>query len=632
MDARQGKFPQGMLATRAVWGAPLIRPDGRCLSLSWLSTLIFASLASIFALGWAFVGRDAAHIERPRFVMNWGHHATPGSQALVLAAAGSNAGMDVAASGASVAGAEALPQPASAAPFSAAPLRAQFATVPASDAPDQTPEGSPFVHARLSLFASEEPLRDTFALSPERDVANERVPLPVAMGLVSRPDIDDRVMLTALAFPLADAKARQRAPASLFDVVKPPSEPLATDDMGDDNALDPARFGGLAEALGFAPVRRRRETPQFASFELGSTSPSWRRLADGNAGEARAMTPARSWDTAAEETAELRRTSSFLAASLEAGASEALAELSPGGPPSEGRVSVDGAGQPIEPEEVFFDRAREPIARATVYDAVERSARSYGLSPDMTARILKLLSAEYDFDRSVEQSDRLDVYFSQAGENDAVTEASEFYFVRATFGGTYRAFYRFETDDGTVAYFGPEGRSSGQFLLRNPVPSGRFQSGFGMRRHPILGYDRMHNGIDWSAPKGTPIFATASGTVERAGVNGGFGLQTVIRHDDGYTTSYGHQSALADTVAEGDRVLQGEVIGFVGSTGLATGAHIHYEVAKDGVEIDPMHLKASGGPLLSGERLDAFLAERDRIDALVYSGEDAILSLAAVRD
>ena len=150
-----------------------------------------------------------------------------------------------------------------------------------------------------------------------------------------------------------------------------------------------------------------------------------------------------------------------------------------------------------------------------------------------------------------------------------------------------------------------------------------------MRRHPILGYERMHDGVDWSAPQGAPIFATASGTVQKAGGNGGYGLQTVIDHENGYTTSYAHQSALADSIVPGVHVRQGEVIGFVGSSGLATGPHIHYEVALDDVAIDPMTIPASDGPMLTGVTLDAFLAERDRIDALAYSHEDAVLSLAA---
>ncbi|MGO4841470.1 M23 family metallopeptidase, partial [Rhizobiaceae sp. 2RAB30] len=127
-----------------------------------------------------------------------------------------------------------------------------------------------------------------------------------------------------------------------------------------------------------------------------------------------------------------------------------------------------------------------------------------------------------------------------------------------------------------------DGRSSEQFLLRNPVPNGTFRSGFGARRHPILGYTKMHTGVDWSAPRGTPIIASGNGTVEKAGWAGGYGRQTIVRHANGYETSYNHQSAIAKGVVPGARIRQGQVIGYVGSTGLATGDHLHYELMVNG--------------------------------------------------
>jgi murein DD-endopeptidase MepM/ murein hydrolase activator NlpD len=114
------------------------------------------------------------------------------------------------------------------------------------------------------------------------------------------------------------------------------------------------------------------------------------------------------------------------------------------------------------------------------------------------------------------------------------------------------------------------------------VPNGRFTSGFGMRRHPILGYSRMHTGVDWAAPRGTPIIASGNGVVKSAGWSGGYGRQVIIRHANGYETSYSHQNAIADGVSQGARVRQGQVIGYVGATGLATGNHLHYELHVNG--------------------------------------------------
>ena len=199
----------------------------------------------------------------------------------------------------------------------------------------------------------------------------------------------------------------------------------------------------------------------------------------------------------------------------------------------------------------------------------------------------------------------------------------------SSFGGMTRAFYRFQMQDGTVDYFDQDGRSSKQFLLRNPVPNGQFRSGFGARKHPILGYVRMHTGVDWAAPRGTPIIASGNGTVEKAGWAGGFGRQTIIRHANGYETSYNHQSAIAAGVVPGSKVRQGQVIGYVGSTGLATGDHLHYELIVNGTKVDPMRVRLPTGRVLSKGELEAFERERKRIDDLLKQDAKDGLKVAA---
>ncbi|MBN9136792.1 MAG: M23 family metallopeptidase, partial [Phyllobacterium sp.] len=180
-----------------------------------------------------------------------------------------------------------------------------------------------------------------------------------------------------------------------------------------------------------------------------------------------------------------------------------------------------------------------------------------------------------------------------------------------------RKFYRFHSADGSTDYYDENGRSSKQFLLRNPVPNGVFRSPFGMRRHPILGYSRMHTGVDWSAPRGTPIIAAGNGVVERAGWTNGYGNQTVLRHSNGYESSYSHQNAIAAGVTPGAKVRQGQVIGYLGSTGLSTGPHLHYEVIVKGSKVDPMRIRLPGGRALGGDDLTAFKRERERIDQLL---------------
>lgn len=265
----------------------------------------------------------------------------------------------------------------------------------------------------------------------------------------------------------------------------------------------------------------------------------------------------------------------------------------------------------------------------TVYDGIYRAALSYGMSRPMTRQLIQLLASDVDFQAKLNPADEIEVFFSQPDTEDQATEDSQLLYVQATFGGHTRTFYRFQMEDGVVDYFDEEGRSARQFLLRNPVPNGRFTSGFGGRRHPILGYTRMHTGVDWAAPRGTPIIASGNGLVEQAGWTGGYGRQTVIRHANGYKTSYSHQSAIAEGVVEGARVRQGQVIGYVGSTGLSSGNHLHYELMVNGTKVDPMRVRLPVERALKGEELEVFLQERERIDDLLKEQETPALKMAS---
>lgn len=253
-----------------------------------------------------------------------------------------------------------------------------------------------------------------------------------------------------------------------------------------------------------------------------------------------------------------------------------------------------------------------------VYDGIYRAALSYGMSKEMTALVIKLLASNVDFQAQLKPTDTLEAFFSVEDESGQATAESELLYVRARFGDTVTTFYRFQDPtDNSVDYFDENGKSIRQFLLRNPVPNGRLTSGFGMRRHPILGYSRMHTGTDWAAPRGTPIIASGNGVVISAGWESGYGNQTLIRHANGYVTSYNHQSAIAKGVREGARITQGQVIGFVGSTGSSTGSHLHYELIINGTKVDAMKVRLPGGKSLEGQALSSFMAERDRIDALL---------------
>ena len=269
-----------------------------------------------------------------------------------------------------------------------------------------------------------------------------------------------------------------------------------------------------------------------------------------------------------------------------------------------------------------FDDGPAPVLTGSdlprVYDGIYRAALSYGMSAEMTQQVVRLLASNVDFQAKLKPSDTIEAFFSVSDENGNATADSELLFVDARFGDNETRFYRFQDADGTIDYYDDEGKSIRQFLLRNPVPNGVFKSSFGMRRHPILGFTRMHTGVDWAAPRGTPIIAAGNGTVEKAGWDsGGYGNQTLIRHANGYVSSYNHQSAIAKGVRKGAKVRQGQVIGWIGTTGLSTGPHLHYELIVNGTKVDPMKIRLPGGKSLEGETLARFTKERDRIVALL---------------
>ncbi len=305
-------------------------------------------------------------------------------------------------------------------------------------------------------------------------------------------------------------------------------------------------------------------------------------------------------------------------------------------------IALDDRGQYVpaqEPEPnpellTAFDDSPPVAVRGSlpnIYDGIYRAAYSYGMSKTMTQRLIKLLAPDVDFQSRLSPSDRIEVLFSQPDGDDQASDDSELLYVSTTFGGQTRNLYRFQMQDGEQGYFDQDGRSAEQFLLRNPLPAGRFRSGFGARRHPILGYVRMHTGVDWAAPIGTPIIAAGNGVIEKSGWASGYGKQTIIRHANGYETSYNHQSAFAQGIKPGVRVRQGQVIGYLGQTGLATGPHLHYELIVNGTKVDPMRVRLPVGKELKGDDLTAFKRERERIDDLLKQQDSDQLKVASAK-
>jgi murein DD-endopeptidase MepM/ murein hydrolase activator NlpD len=250
----------------------------------------------------------------------------------------------------------------------------------------------------------------------------------------------------------------------------------------------------------------------------------------------------------------------------------------------------------------------------SIYETAMRNKVPAAIIEDM----VRIYSYDVDFQRKVQPGDSFDVFFAGEDEGSAITEKNDVLFASLTVGGETKKYYRFQTpDDSVVDYYDETGKSAKKFLVRKPVNDAIMRSGFGSRRHPILGYVKMHTGVDWATPYGTPIFASGNGVVEVAGLEGGYGKYVKLKHNNGYETAYGHMSAFAKGLEPGKRVRQGQVIGFVGSTGQSTGPHVHYEILVNGRFVDPMRIKLPRGRSLDGPLMAGFEKERDRLDAMM---------------
>jgi murein DD-endopeptidase MepM/ murein hydrolase activator NlpD len=257
-------------------------------------------------------------------------------------------------------------------------------------------------------------------------------------------------------------------------------------------------------------------------------------------------------------------------------------------------------------------------AMPKVYDAVYQTALEQQIPAPLIDQLVRIFAFDVDFQGRTSPGDSMEVLHSLPDEGDRDATDPEVLFAALTIGGVSKRFYRFRTsDDGYVDYYDEEGKSAKKFLMRKPMSSGVLRSGFGARVHPILGYRRMHTGVDFAAPRGTPILAAGNGVVEKAGRTSGYGNLIVLKHTNGYETAYAHQSSFAKGIAPGVRVRQGQIIGYVGSTGLSTGPHLHFEIRVNKSAVDPLRVRLPRGRVLEGDLLASFENERNRIDTLL---------------
>jgi murein DD-endopeptidase MepM/ murein hydrolase activator NlpD len=252
---------------------------------------------------------------------------------------------------------------------------------------------------------------------------------------------------------------------------------------------------------------------------------------------------------------------------------------------------------------------------ASINSSLYVAGVNLGIPPAIMVQLIQLYSYDVDFQRDIQPGDSFAVmYENQYDDTGKAVLQGDILYASLTLQGRTLRLYRYQPGNGELDYFNEKGESVRKALLRTPVDGARLSSGFGMREHPVLGYSRMHKGVDFAAPPGTPIYAAGNGTVEMAGEFGGYGRYVRLRHNGDYSTAYGHMSAFGAGIHSGIRVRQGQIIGYVGSSGLATGPHLHYEVLRDGSQINPMGLKLPSGQKLQRAELTKYQTARADVD------------------
>jgi len=258
----------------------------------------------------------------------------------------------------------------------------------------------------------------------------------------------------------------------------------------------------------------------------------------------------------------------------------------------------------------------------SLYESLYETALKQGLPRSIIDVMTRVFANDVDFQRATTPGDSVEAFFS---DPDDINPRPELLCASMTVRDQTFKYYRFQTpDDNMVDFYDENGRSMRKFLVRKPIAEGEMTSPFGMRFHPILHYARMHTGVDWAAPTGTPIYAAGNGVVIKAAWDGGYGRRVEIQHANGYVTAYNHMSGFGRGIVEGAHVVQGQTVGYLGDSGLATGPHLHYEVIINGNFVDPMAIKLPRTREFDGKMLAAFKRERDRIDQLMGEAPSAV--------
>ncbi len=265
-------------------------------------------------------------------------------------------------------------------------------------------------------------------------------------------------------------------------------------------------------------------------------------------------------------------------------------------------------------ENIINLNKKEVVIKNKISNNLYSSAVEVGIEPNIIVEFARIFGFEIDFQRDIRKDDWFEIYYEKfVDDDDVVRDTGKIIYASMFVNNREINLYNFKYGK-EVGYYDINGKSIVKALMKTPINGARLSSRFGMRKHPILGYNKMHRGTDFAAPSGTPIMASGSGTVTRARWCGGGGNCVKIRHNSTYETIYAHMKNFAKGIKEGRKVRQGQIIGYVGSTGMSTGPHLHYEVVVNGKKVNSQKLKLPSGKILKGNERKDFEIERIKID------------------
>tara|TARA_B100000963_G_scaffold251408_1_gene220268 strand:+ start:71 stop:1396 length:1326 start_codon:yes stop_codon:yes gene_type:complete len=275
-------------------------------------------------------------------------------------------------------------------------------------------------------------------------------------------------------------------------------------------------------------------------------------------------------------------------------------------------------------KEIQTKITKRPFKNVTLLNKIEikdnlyNSAMRSELPKEIFSELIKILSFSIDFQRELKKGDVFETFYSQKIDliTNKIIESKPIHYISANLKNNDLKFYRFTTRNGKSSFYDEEGKSSKKTLMKTPLNGARLSSGFGNRKHPILGFTKMHKGVDFAAPIGTPIFAAGDGIIEYSGWNGAYGKYIRIKHNGTFKTAYAHLSKIYKK--KGTRIKQGDIIGTLGSTGRSTGPHLHYEILISGRQINPLRIKLPSGKHIPKNELENFYKKQKIINNKIF--------------